>query len=118
MSDSHFAVKPKNELRFSGKLGGVSKREAERLVKKLRWCFSFHYPTKRLTWLFWGQTKLPMTHQQELLNDRLRGLVRRGLLEVIDESHFWERLGFGDSDTEIASEDPPDRSNQNVRNVY
>ena len=115
MSDSHLPLSQKR-VAFSGKLGGVSKREAERLVKN---CGGVSVPlsNEEIDSVVLGADELPMTHQQELLNDRLRGLVRRGLLEVIDESHFWERLGFGDSDTEIASEDPPDRSNQNVRNV-
>lgn len=116
MSDIHLPLSQKR-VAFSGKLGGVSKREAERLVKNCGGV-SVLLSSDEIDLVVLGADELPMAHQQEFLNDRLRGLVRRGQLEVIDESQFWTRLGFNDYDTEPHEDhgDPNDTSdlaNQN-----
>lgn len=114
MSDHHLPLSQKR-VAFSGKLGGVSKREAERLVKN---CGGVSVPlsSEEIDWVVLGADELPMAHQQELLNDRLRGLARCGKLEVIDESQFWERLGFDGSDSENANDDGSDHAKQNSWN--
>ena len=98
MSDIHLPLSQKR-VAFSGKLGGVSKREADRLVKN---CGGVPVPlsSDEIDLVVLGADELPMAHQQELLDDRLRGWVRRGKLEVIDESQFWIRLGFNGNRTE------------------
>ena len=85
---------------FCGKLGGVSKREASRLVKNCGGS-TVDADDADIDLVVLGAEELPIFQQQELLNDRLRGLVRRGQLEVISETRLWEKLGFVEQDVEV-----------------
>ena len=85
---------------FCGKLGGVSKREAFRLVKNCGGS-TVDADDADIDLVVLGAEELPIFQQQELLNDRLRGLVRRGQLEVISETRLWEKLGFVEQDVEV-----------------
>lgn len=99
MSDLTFPLSDMN-VAFCGKLGGVSKREAKRLVKN---CggnpvdIDFH----DVDLVVLGADELPFTPEKELLDDRLRSRLRSGTLEVISETQLWERLGFVDGDEDI-----------------
>lgn len=98
MPQSDFPLRDKN-VAFSGKLGGVSRREARRLVKN---CGGnpVELDHEKIDLVIVGADELPMSSGAELLDDRLRAHFRRGELEVITETQLWERLGMLESDDE------------------
>ena len=99
MSDSSFPLQNKL-VAFCGKLGGVSKREANRLVKNCGGT-PVDLENEELDLVVLGADELPISRQQELNNENLRHRVRSGQLEVISETQLWERLGFVDEDSEV-----------------
>lgn len=99
MSDPAFPLQNKS-VAFCGKLGGVSKREAFRLVKNCGGT-PVAIDHEDLNLIVLGADELPLSQNQELLNDRMRSQVRSGTLEVISETQLWERLGFVDGDSEV-----------------
>ena len=99
MSNQTLPLAEKN-VAFCGKLGGVSKREANRLVKN---CggnpVELEFDDINLVVL--GADELPLTSDKDLLDDRLRSRLRSGSLEVISETQLWERLGFVEGDEDV-----------------
>ncbi|MEE2640319.1 MAG: MerR family transcriptional regulator [Planctomycetota bacterium] len=98
MMHSAFPLQSKT-VAFCGKLGGVSQREANRLVKNCGGTpAEMDHPEVNLVVL--GAEELPLAQKKELLNEGLRSRVRSGALEVISETQLWERLGFVDQESE------------------
>lgn len=89
---------------FVGKLGGVTRREAQQLVRQ---CGGT--PTDRLNrdvdLIVVGADELPLGEQEDLLNDETRQAAAAGRLEIISETVLWQRLGLVESE-------------QNVRRLY
>ncbi|MEC9093158.1 MAG: tetratricopeptide repeat protein [Planctomycetota bacterium] len=99
MPDTSFPLQ--NRLvAFCGKLGGVSKREANRLVKNCGGT-PVDLENEQLDLVVLGADELPISRKQELLNENLRHRLRSGHLEVISETQLWERLGFVDEESEV-----------------
>ena len=77
---------------FVGKLGGLTKREAHALVRRLG-----GVPVDRRDGRFdlvvIGAEELPLD-DQELLDDFVREEAAAGRLEIINETELWQRLGF------------------------
>ena len=89
---------------FVGKLGGVSKREAQRLVRDHQGTpveVGAHDPDLVVV----GAEQLPFGEDDELLDEATRRLVAEGKTAVISETQFWEQLGFVDGE-------------QNIRRLY
>jgi tetratricopeptide (TPR) repeat protein len=89
---------------FVGKLGGVTKREAQQLIRQ---CGGI--PADKLTadvdLVVVGADELPLVDQDDLLNDETRRAAAEGRLEIISETVLWQRLGLVESE-------------QNVRRLY
>jgi tetratricopeptide (TPR) repeat protein len=89
---------------FVGKLGGVTKREAQRLIRQ---CGGI--PADKLSGdvelVVVGADELPLVDQDDLLNDETRRAAAEGRLEIISETVLWQRLGLVESE-------------QNVRRLY
>jgi hypothetical protein len=89
---------------FVGKLGGVTKREAQRLIRQ---CGGI--PADKLSGdvdlVVVGADELPLVDQDDLLNDETRRAAAEGRLEIISETGLWQRLGLVESE-------------QNVRRLY
>ena len=84
---------------FVGKLGGVNRREAGRLVR--------HYggiPVDHVQdgadLIVIGADELPIA-DDGLLDEQIRDDAARGRLEVISETQFWHRLGLMDSEHHV-----------------
>lgn len=99
MSNATFPLENKT-VAFCGKLGGVSKREANRLVRN---CGGIPVDMEHadINLVVLGADEIPMSQGKELLNDHLRSKLRSGDLEVISETQLWERLGFVENDDEV-----------------
>jgi tetratricopeptide (TPR) repeat protein len=84
---------------FLGRLGGVSRREAYRLVRQQR-----GQPIERcelpLDVVVIGANELPLT-DDTLLDPALRDAADRGLVEIISETQFWQRLGLVENEQHV-----------------
>jgi len=84
---------------FVGKLGGVSRREAHRLVRQ-----HGGTPVDRVDlsvhWIVLGAEELPLS-SAELLDDPIRDAAASGQLEVISETQFWQRLGLVEAEQHV-----------------
>jgi tetratricopeptide (TPR) repeat protein len=89
---------------FVGKLGGVTKREAQQLVRQ-----SGGIAVDKLTGdvdlVVVGADELPLLDQDELLDENTRRAAAEGRLEIISETVLWQRLGLVENE-------------QNVRRLY
>jgi tetratricopeptide (TPR) repeat protein len=89
---------------FLGKLGGVTKREAQRLVRQ-----QGGTPVDKLSHgadlIVIGADELPLSDTEELLDDATRHAASEGQIEIIGETQLWQRLGLMESE-------------QNVRRLY
>lgn len=89
---------------FLGKLGGVTKREAQQLVRQ-----HGGTPVDKLSHgadlIVIGADELPLSDTDELLDDATRQAAADGQLEILGETQLWQRLGLMDSE-------------QNVRRLY
>lgn len=90
---------------FAGKLGGVTRREAQQLVRR-----HGGVPVDEISLavdlIVIGADELPLNDDQ-LLDDRIRQAAAEGKLEIISETEFWQRLGLVDEE-----------STANVRRLY
>lgn len=81
---------------FLGKLGGLSHRDACRLVRR-HGGIAVDEPELPLDILVLGADELPLT-ELSTLDEPLRDAAARGQLEIISETQFWQRLGLVDSE--------------------
>lgn len=83
---------------FVGKLGGVTKREAQQLIRE-------HGGTpvdpsrEEADWIVIGADELPLADPETLLTADMREAAATGSLEIISETQLWQRLGEMDGDS-------------------
>ncbi len=86
-------------LAFIGKLGGVSRREATALVKKLGGT-TVDAIDEHVTLVVIGAEEPPFA-SEELLGQSLKERAARGEVEVIHETDFWQRLGMVEAEQSV-----------------
>jgi len=89
---------------FVGKLGGVTKREAQQLVRQ-QGGVPVDEPSQDVDLVVVGADELPLGDQDELLDQPTRRAAAEGKLEIISETQLWQTLGMVESE-------------QNVRRLY
>ena len=100
------AIQPLKDRRvtFVGKLGGLTRREAQQLVRR-----HGGVPVEKLNasveLVVIGADELPLGEPEELLDEASRQAAAEGRLEIITETQLWQRLGMVESQ-------------QNVRRLY
>jgi tetratricopeptide (TPR) repeat protein len=84
---------------FVGKLGGMTKREAQNLVRN-----NGGTPVEQLTGdvdvVVIGADELPLD-EESLLDASLRQSAAEGQLEIISETQLWQRLGMFDDEAHV-----------------
>ncbi len=85
---------------FVGKLGGMNRREAQRVVRENGWTAVDH-ADERLDLIIIGADELPLTDDEELLDEDSRQAAAEGRLEIISETEFWQRLGMVDGENSV-----------------
>jgi len=100
------STKPLNDKRvaFVGKLGGVNRREAARLVRELGGT-AVDKPEDAADLVVIGADEWPIGETETSLDETVRLAAAEGRLEVITETQFWQRLGLVENE-------------QNVRRLY
>ncbi|HPM80848.1 MAG TPA: tetratricopeptide repeat protein [Candidatus Anammoximicrobium sp.] len=89
---------------FLGKLGGVTKREAQQLVRQQGGTpVDKPYPDADLIVI--GADELPLSDAEDLVGEAMRQAAAEGQIEIIGETQLWQRLGLMESE-------------QNVRRLY
>jgi tetratricopeptide (TPR) repeat protein len=91
-------------IAFLGKLGGVTKREAQRLVRQ-QGGVPVDDPNDNADLIVIGADELPLSDTDDLLNEAARQAAAAGQLEIIGETQLWQRLGMMENE-------------QNVRRLY
>ena len=89
---------------FVGKLGGVTRRQAQQLVRR-QGGVPVEGPNSDADLVVIGADELPLGEHDELLDDATRRAAGEQRLEIITETEFWQRLGLVDSE-------------QNIRRLY
>jgi len=80
---------------FVGSLGGVSRRDARRVVKQAGGSFC-ELTDPQLNLIVLGADELPAEDPLSHLSADQRASIDAGKIEVIEETQFWERLGLVD----------------------
>jgi tetratricopeptide (TPR) repeat protein len=95
-TDSSGALK---DLRvaFAGKLGGMTKREAQNLVRNYGGT-PVDTLSREVDMVVIGADELPLD-EDSLLDESLRQRAAEGQLEVISETQLWQRLGMFDEES-------------------
>ena len=95
------STKALSQLRvaFAGKLGGVSKREAMKLVRE-NGGIACEQPSVTTNLVVIGDEESPLA-KDRLLSDEVIKAETLGQLEVIRETEFWERLGLMDAEHSV-----------------
>ena len=78
---------------FIGKMGGVSKREAQKIVRDLGG-LPIAKCDATLDIIVIGADELPLGDDEGLLDDEIRHAAGEGRLEIISESQLWQKLGL------------------------
>ncbi|WP_237607431.1 MerR family transcriptional regulator, partial [Roseimaritima sediminicola] len=86
-------------IAFAGKLGGVSRREAMKMVRG-QGAIAVEGVDIRADVIVIGAEESPLA-EAELLSVEVRSAAGRGELEVIHETEFWQRLGLVDSEQAV-----------------
>ena len=98
------AATPADTLRnkrvvFVGKLGGMTKRDAQNLVRD-----QGGTPVDRVgvdvDLVIIGADELPL-EEDSLLDESIRQLAAEGKLEIISETELWQRLGMFDDESNV-----------------
>ena len=89
---------------FLGKLGGVTRREAQQLVRQ-HGGTPVDKPSHEADLIVIGADELPLSESDDLLGQAIRQAAAEGRIEIIGETQMWPRLGMMDSE-------------QNVRRLY
>ncbi|HEV3138562.1 MAG TPA: MerR family transcriptional regulator [Pirellulales bacterium] len=78
-----------------GKLSGMSKREAQQLVRQ-QGGVVLERPDASATLLVLGEEGLPLADgpTEDAFDEAVRGAVDRGTLEIVRETQLWQRLGL------------------------
>ncbi len=85
-----------------GKLAGMSKREAQQLVRRQGGVI-LERPDASATLLVLGEEELPLGDgpADSAFDEAVRGAVDRGTLEIVSETQLWQRLGLVDREQHI-----------------
>jgi tetratricopeptide (TPR) repeat protein len=78
---------------FVGKLGGVTRREAQQLVRD-HGGVAVHKCSADVDLIVIGADELPLAEDGELLDPAIRDAAGDGRLEIISETQLWQRLGI------------------------
>ncbi len=89
---------------FLGKLGGVTRREAQQLVRQ-HGGTPIDKPSPEVDLIVIGADELPLSETEDLLDAAIRQAAAEGRTEIIGETQLWQSLGMMDSE-------------QNVRRLY
>jgi tetratricopeptide (TPR) repeat protein len=84
---------------FVGKLGGLTRREANQLVRKFGG-MPVDSIDPDVTLVVIGAEESPLA-ETELLDDQLQSRVGRGDAEVVHETEFWQRLGLDEAEQSV-----------------
>lgn len=85
---------------FVGKLGGMTRREAQTLVRQQGGAaVDGHGGDVDLVVI--GAEELPLGEQDELLDDATRRAAAEGRIEIITETQLWQRLGLVESEQHV-----------------
>jgi tetratricopeptide (TPR) repeat protein len=82
---------------FVGKLGGMTKREAQQVVRQ-HGGVPFDRLEEAVDIIVIGADHLPLSEADSLLDTELETRAAAGDLEIVLESDFWQRLGIDDGD--------------------
>ena len=85
---------------FLGKLGGVTRREAQRLVRQ-QGGVAVDTPADGADLIVIGADELPLSDTGDLLDDAARQAAAAGRLEIIGETQLWQRLGMMESEHHV-----------------
>jgi tetratricopeptide (TPR) repeat protein len=85
---------------FVGKLGGVTKREAQQLVRQ-HGGTPVELDASDVDLVVIGADELPLADEEMPLNEALRQAATAGRLEIISETQLWQRLGFVESEQHV-----------------
>ena len=85
---------------FVGSLGGVTRQEAKRIVKRAGGV-SCKLPDSKLNLVVLGADEMPDGDPLDQLTADQRLAVEEGRIEVIDETQFWEKLGLVDAEQNV-----------------
>jgi tetratricopeptide (TPR) repeat protein len=85
---------------FVGKLAGMSRREAQQLVRSSGGAV-VEKLSEQPQLIVVGEAELPLNDLTESLGDELRAGVEQGTVRVITETQLWQRLGFVEGEQNI-----------------
>ena len=94
--DPHLALEGKR-VAFAGKLGGVTRREAQHLVRH-RGGVPVDESSAAVDLIVIGADQLPLG-AEDLLDDGTLRAAAEGRLEIISETQLWHRLGLVDGES-------------------
>ena len=86
-------------IAFAGKLGGMTKREAQNLVRD-HGGIPVDQLSAEVDLVVIGADELPLD-EASLLDESIRQQAAEGQLEVISETQFWQRLGMFDDESNV-----------------
>lgn len=100
-----FTASPIHGMRvaFVGKLGGLNRREARKFVRD-QGAVMVDSPSAGANLIVIGADELPSQDYDQLLDDSVIEAAGNGVLQIINETEFWQRTGADDSDE--GEEDP------------
>ncbi len=84
---------------FLGKLGGVSRREARRLVRT-HGGIPVDAQERPLDLLVWGAEQVSIS-SDDALEKECRDAAERGEFELLTETQFWQRLGLVENESHV-----------------
>ncbi|MFO0901433.1 MAG: tetratricopeptide repeat protein [Pirellulales bacterium] len=87
---------------FVGRLGGMSRREVQALVRQHGGTMHDEYDGQSVNLVVIGADELPLgEHEDELLPDEARTAAAEGRLEIVSETTLWQRLGLVENETHV-----------------
>ncbi len=94
-------VQPASDLQgkriaFVGRLGGVTRRDAQKLLRDLGAVVVDHVDMT-VDIVIIGADELPL-NEETLLDDSIRNASAEGNLEILNETQLWERIGLFDQE--------------------
>ncbi len=88
-------------LWFTGRLGGVTRREAFAIVRRHGGVAHDAYDPRLVNMVVIGADELPLGEHDELLPAEARRAASEGRLEVVPETALWQRLGLVEAESQI-----------------
>ena len=82
---------------FVGKLGGLNRREARKFVREQNGVM-VDSPSDEATLIVIGANELPSSDYEQLLDDSVIDAASQGVLQIINETEFWQRTGIIEQD--------------------